>query len=243
VDKKLAHKKPIGESGPVRVTHTADGETKIEWEKIEYPAEKSGQELAVATAFVDVLNGEQKSDWKVVPLKENDFDFEIQDADEKRYLELQEIVIPGKKRGSPYSPGEQVIDPAKFAKTITDKIASKAIRYPKAVGQPLDLLVYITHWRFLPNQTVLQLVAHELDKSVHPFTRVYFLARHDGSSGQSVTLFPNKDFIKGVSPKQLANNQYVNFDPASGVAVRDGDKVGVRFNLSPATTKKLGFTK
>ena len=128
MNKKTAHRKPIGESGPVRVTHTADGETKIEWEKIEYPAEKSDQELAVAAAFVNSLNSEQKSDWKVAPLKENDFDFEIQNSDEKRYLELQEIVIPGKKRGSPYLAGEQVIDSAKFAKTITEKIASKAIR-------------------------------------------------------------------------------------------------------------------
>jgi hypothetical protein len=44
-----------------------------------------------------------------------------------------------------------------------------------------------------------------------------------------------------VIPAQLAQNHYVTFDPGSGVAINDGDNVGVRFNLSPATTKKLGF--
>jgi hypothetical protein len=243
VDEKPIHRKPIGESGPVRVTHTAEGETKIEWQKIEYPAEKSAQENAVATAFVGTLNKERTSDWKVTSLAEDNFDFEMQSGDEKRYLELQEIVIPGKKRGPPYAAGEQAIEPAKFAKTIISNINGKALRYPKNLSQPLDLLVYVTHWRFLPNKAVLQLVAHELDKGAHPFSRVYFFTRHDGSSGDVVTLFPNKEFIKGVIPAQLAQNHYVNFDPASGIAIKEGDKVGVRFNLSPATTKKLGFGK
>jgi hypothetical protein len=243
VNQKPVHKKPIGDSGPVRVTHTPGGETKINWQKIEYPAEKSAQESDVATAFVSNLNKRDSSDWKVTALDENNFDFEMQNGDEKRYLELQEIIIPGKKRGSPYAPGEQVIEPAKFARTIVGNIKSKALRYSKSQTQPLDLLVYVTHWRFLPNKAVLQLVAHELDKGDHPFSNIHFFTRHDVSSGDSVTLFPNKDLIKGVVPNQVEENHYVNFDPGSGIAINDGDKVGVRFNLSPATTKKLGFGK
>jgi hypothetical protein len=131
--------------------------------------------------------------------------------------------------------------PAKFAKTIISNINGKALRYPKNLSQPLDLLIYVTHWRFLPNKAVLQLVAHELDKGTHPFSRVYFFTRHNASSGDVVTLFPNKEFIRGAIPAQLAQNHYVTFDPGSGIAINDGDNVGVRFNLSPATTKKLGF--
>jgi hypothetical protein len=80
-----------------------------------------------------------------------------------------------------------------------------------------------------------------LDKGTHPFSRVYFFTRHNASSGDVVTLFPNKEFIRGAIPAQLAQNHYVTFDPGSGIAINDGDNVGVRFNLSPATTKKLGF--
>ena len=236
---KPIHRKPIGEDGPVRVTHTADGETKIEWKKIEYPAEKPAQEAEIASAFVTIFNQEHNTAWQVTRLAENNFDFEMQSGGEKRYLELREIVIPGKKRGPPYAPGEQVIEPAKFAKTINAAVNSKALRYPKTRAQPLDLLIYVTHWRFRPNKAVLQLVAHELDEGAHPFSRVHFLSRHDGSSGQVVTLYPNKDLIKGLIPGQLAQKRYVNFDPGSGVPIRDGDEVGTRFNLSPATTKKF----
>lgn len=58
-----------------------------------------------------------------------------------------------------------------------------------------------------------------------------------------MTLFPNKDFIRGITPGQLTNSRYVNFDPGSGVAIKKGDTVGVRFNLSPATMEALGFGK
>jgi hypothetical protein len=138
VDQKPLHRKPIGESGPVRVTHTPGGETKIDWQKIEYPAEKPAQEGDVATAFVSSLNNKHNSDWRVTALDENNFDFEMQSGDEKRYLELQETIIPGKKRGPPYAPGEQVIEPAKFARTIIGNIKSKALRYSKTQTQPLD---------------------------------------------------------------------------------------------------------
>jgi hypothetical protein len=154
---KHVHTKPIGESGPVRVSHSADGQTTIDWQKIEYPPEKKDQELAIATSFVSALNAAQGSEWSVTPLKEDDFDFELKNAGEERYLELQEIVIPGKKRGPPYAKGEQVIQPGKFAKTILSAITSKAIKYSSTLSRPLDLLVYATHWRFVPNRSVLPL--------------------------------------------------------------------------------------
>lgn len=52
---KSAHKKPIGDDGPIRVS-APDGQAKIEWRKIEHSPEKREQETAIATAFVDALN-------------------------------------------------------------------------------------------------------------------------------------------------------------------------------------------
>jgi hypothetical protein len=77
--------------------------------KLTGPPEKKEQELALAMLFVAALNAQQNSDWKLVQLNEDIFDFQLETGDEKRYLELQEIVIPGKKRGPPYAPDEQVI--------------------------------------------------------------------------------------------------------------------------------------
>src|SRR6516164_8190643 len=104
----MTHKKPIGEDGPIHVT-AAEGKVRAEWRKIEHPPEKQGQELATATSFVDALNGPKDFTWRLRQLAEDDFDFEIESESQKRYLELQEIIIPPKKRGPPYAPGEQVI--------------------------------------------------------------------------------------------------------------------------------------
>jgi hypothetical protein len=194
-------------------------------------------------SFVAALNAQQNSDWKLVQLNEDIFDFQLETGDEKRYLELQEIVIPGKKRGPPYAPEEQVIHSPKFAKTFLAEITSKAIRYSAALSQPLHLLVYTTHWRFLPNEVVLKLVARALEATMFPFDRIYFFTRHDVATGRFVLLFPNKDLIKDFSPQQFKDHRYVNFDLGSGVAVAEGDQVGVRFNLSPDATKKLGISK
>jgi hypothetical protein len=237
---KHVHKKPIGQSGPVRVSHDVDGTTTIEWQKIEYPPEKKDQELAVATSFVSALNATQASEWSLTPLKEDDFDFELNKAGGGRYLELQEVVIPGKKRGPPYAKGEQVIQPGKFAKTILSAITSKAIKYPSTLSRPLDLLIYTTHWRFVPNRSVLQLVSDGLHKSSHPFANVYFFNRLNETESQTVNLFPSKDLLEGFDRKEAESRAFVNFDPGSGEAFRDGDKVGVRFALSPQVVKTLG---
>jgi hypothetical protein len=235
---KRVHSKPIGESGPVQVTHNA-GQTTIEWQKIEYPPEKKDQEQAVASSFIETLNASEDPKWALNALAEDDFDFEMSRGDEKRYLELQEVIIPGKKRGPPYAKGEQTIEPAKFAKTIVSAINSKAIKYPPALEQPLDLLIYPTHWRFVPNPSVLQLVCDSLHKSSHPFSNIYFFNRLNENESQRVNLFPSKELLAGFNREEAEATAYVNFDPGSGEAFKDGDRVGVRFALTPTVTKKL----
>jgi hypothetical protein len=235
---KRVHSKPIGESGPVRVSHSANGQATIEWQKLEYPPEKKGQEQAIANSFIASLNASEDPKWGLTALDENDFDFEMSRGSDKRYLELQEVIIPGKKRGPPYAEGEQTIEPAKFAKTILSGINSKATRYPQA-AQPLDLLVYTTHWRFVANTGVLQLVCDSLHKSSHPFNNIYFFNRLNESESQCVNLFPSKELLIGFNRDEAEATAYVNFDPGSGETFKDGDKIGVRFAFSPTATKKL----
>ena len=194
---------------------------------------------AIATTFIQSINGVEGPKWELRTLDEDDFDFEISCGEDKRYLELQEIIIPGKKRGPPYAKGEQVIEPAKFARTILSGINSKGIRYSRALAQPLDLLVYTTHWRFLPNPSVLQIVSDGLHRSTHPFNHVYYFNRLNENEGQRVDLFPGRELLTGFNRAEAEGTAYVNFDPGSGEAFRDGDKVGVRFALSPSLTKSL----
>jgi hypothetical protein len=82
-------------------------------------------------------------------------------------------------------------------------------------------------------------VAHDLASNSHPFSNVYFFTRIDTKNGESVILFPNNELIKGFDPRSFKGNRYVNFDPAAAVPFKDGDKVGVRFDLSPAAVKNF----
>jgi hypothetical protein len=132
VGHKRIHEKPSGELGAVRVTNNG-GTPLVEFRRFGFPQEKKAQEALIANLFVSSLNAGSLGQWTLQQLDENDFDFELRCADEKRYLELQELVIPPKKRGPPYADREQVIHPGKFAKSMISKIAGKAISYPKTL--------------------------------------------------------------------------------------------------------------
>jgi hypothetical protein len=238
VNEERLHKKPIGEDGPVRVS-APNGRTSVEWRKIEQPFEKREQEVAIASAFLQSIISSEQARATLVQLDEDDFDFKVIDNTEERYLELQEIVIPGKKRGSPYASGEQVIDGKKFAKTILSAIESKALKYPKGAKVSLDLLVYVTHWRFRPNDSVLKFVALELSNRNWPFARVHFFQRMEKTTGTATTLFPNPEFIKGFRPEHVAN--YMNFDPAAAEPINKEGQVGMFFKVSADAMKKLGL--
>jgi hypothetical protein len=240
---KRPHKKPIGEDGPIRVS-APQGKAEIEWRKFEHPPEKHEQETVIATAFVNALNQTEKPPFGLSRLEEDDFDFELQSDDAKRYLELQENLLPGKKRGPPYTAGEQVIDEQKFAKTMLSAIQSKAWKYPRGLRQPLDLLMYHTHWRFRPNDAVLKLVAHGLKDQNLPFARVYYFQRLGTEEGGDIVtkLFPDASILNGFRLGD-PTSKYANFDPAAARLFNEGGKVGVKFNLSADAVKKLGLAQ
>jgi len=233
------HKKPIGETGKVRVTHSK-GEPIVTWEPIRFPTGKAEQELVVASTFAKELSTNEGTDWIVEQLNENNFDFALRSSTESRYLELQEIIIPPPKRGTPYASREQVIQSRKFSETIILGIQRKALKYRRGTDYALDLLVYPTHWRFMTSETVRQAVAKYLKDNIHPFAHVFEFSIFDRTSGLIQVLFPNEERSKSFSPQNIAKHRYVNFDPAIRKPVKDEDgSIGVSFDLSSEALKKL----
>jgi hypothetical protein len=105
VRKGRSHIKPIGDSGPIRVRNV-EGKSVVQRDKHVLPTEKTEQETVIARAFIKTLNAMERTNWQVERLQENDFDFLMHRPGEERLLELQEIMIPRKKR-SPYQDREQ----------------------------------------------------------------------------------------------------------------------------------------
>jgi hypothetical protein len=166
----------------------------------------------------------------------------LESGNSKRYLELQEVIIPPKKRGPPYVDRDQVVRSKKFAETILSEIGKKASKYPKDVGCPLDLLVYNTHWRFLPSDMVLRLVAYDLRERIHPFDAAHFFKRLGGTEGHIDRLFPNDDMLTACDPARVGAHTYTNVDPAIMTPITNGSTIGARFKLSPETLRRLRGT-
>jgi hypothetical protein len=93
----------------------------------------------------------------------------------------------------------------KFADTIVSEIWRKVRKYGKSHGRPLDLLTYITHWRFLPSAKVFQLVAHHLKAVSHPFAHVNFLCPLNDRSAALVPLFPDEGLLRSFHEKSGAS--------------------------------------
>lgn len=232
---KKKHRKPIGETGPLRVENSA-GSPLVSWEKIKFPEDKATQEMLIASAFLKELNAIEPTPWQIRQLDENDFDFEITNGTETKYLELQEIIIPPAKRGTPYASKDQLIESGKFSKTILSSIGMKAGKY----NQPVDLLVYNTHWRFLPTDNVRRLVAHGLAQSAQPFSRVFMFSIIQEGVGILALVYPNPQFIEGFDPRTVKDNRYVNFDPAQAQPIKNEDgSIGVRHMVDPQTWKRF----
>jgi hypothetical protein len=232
-------KKPIGQTGKIRTTHSK-GDPIITWEPIDFPADKQAQELVIASAFVKQLNSNIGTCWTVQQLGENNFDFLLRSATDSRYLELQEIVIPSPKKGIPYASRDQVVQSKKFSETIISEIRKKAIKYPKATTYVLDLLVYVTHWRFMTSNTVRKMVAHYLKHNAHPFAHVYEFSIFDEASGAIQVLFPSDEWLGSFHRHAAVAHRYVNIDPATHRSIKNADgSIGVGFNIVPETFAKL----
>jgi hypothetical protein len=232
------HRKPIGENGPIRVACTNGGPV-LTWEKVAYPGQKVAQEAMIADAFLRKLNAIEGEQWALKQLPEADFDFTIYQGSDERYLELQEIVIPPKKRGSPYADREQVVQSVKFSETILSSVGKKAAKYPRNAGKPLELLLYVTHWRFLTIATVHKLLAFWFLHHQHPFSRVHVFTKLGEISDALETVFPATYLVAGFTPAMASNHRYVNVDPAGWQLTNRQGSVGAGFTLPSATLNKL----
>jgi hypothetical protein len=88
---------------------------------------------------------------------------------------------------------------------------------------------------------VLKLVAHGLRGQNLPFARIHYFKRLGGNNGYVLTsLFPDAEILNDFR-SGAPTSRYANFDPAAAQPFNEGGKVGVRFNLSADTVKKLGL--
>lgn len=152
-----APKKSTGEIGPTRVTATPDG-TKAELISTVLPDTKEALEKFFAERFLDAFNASRPlgPSVEITGLAQNDtndLDFRIA-CTKAEYLELAELNPRSEEFGrAAYRTGK--LNVYSYAKWIYNRVIRKKERhYGDDLSRQVMLLLYTTHWQFLPSQNV-----------------------------------------------------------------------------------------
>src|SRR5262249_36557083 len=101
-------------------------------------------------------------------------------------------------------------------------ILKKSQKYVGTRDRPIDLLVYITHWRFLSSEEAIRLVQHRLQSCTLSLGYV-FLMEPRAADDVSLRLLspPPEDSLEGATPVDLQGHWWLNLDPSKAFLVSE----------------------
>lgn len=229
----MTSKKRTGKIGPIRVSRTSDG-AGLSWNTVDFSSRKEEIELLVVKLFSEALQRAGVRPFTYRQNEQSDFDFTLQFAETKTYLELREIHyfdIEGggvAATGSPYESRRTVISDFAYAMQIVRAVHRKSYKYGSARKIPIDLLLYITHWRFSPSELVIRLAQHFLLEAPPIFSHVFFVRIRDDAEAEPRVLFPSINPLEGRAPEEFVNSEYIKMDPGKARLIPSTDvgKIG-----------------
>jgi hypothetical protein len=189
---------------------------------VPFPSKKEEIEKLVAHQW---LAEAQKTDQSIRGYMQNEqdnFDLTVSTDSGDVSMDLVEFVYRD-QQGCPYEGQNLAIAFSDFASQIRDTVKKKSDHYGKASGRPIYLLVYVTHWRFVPaHPDLIALAQYFIATNPTIMEKVYFLAPMP-RGGISFVLFPSHDPLRGRDPvtigKQvfhMAAPQQYSADPQAG---------------------------
>jgi hypothetical protein len=139
-------KKPTGNIGPFSVVSTPTGVVRT-WNKVRFPADKESIERLIIEMWANAMANAGGRTFKIVPNKQNDFDFTLVLPGGTISMDLVEFIYRD-GQGKPYDSDQIKIHSFEYAKQLAATVMEKSAHYGGKSTQPIHLLVYITHWRF-----------------------------------------------------------------------------------------------
>jgi hypothetical protein len=203
--------KPTGETGPLRVTATRDTAT-LDWEKTKFSSKKNEIEDAIITLFVDAMRKTGATIHSVERNQESDLDYRLRLPGGDIALELTEFVYVDSD-GPPYESRNQSISTVCCARQLADRVLSKAARYGDSKN-PSHLLVYVTHWRFVPGDLATAIAQHFLQDQQRFFENVFLLTLLDNETAHVRLLYPVENSLDDRSVEEFQDHSYFVFDPS-----------------------------
>lgn len=152
--------KPSGTSGFFQVQVNEQGNISGAFVQTPYPTEKAEIESQIIGSFISSMNknlavsGEEFFLSNPKQNQENNIDFTVKSPNGLAHLELIEIA-PLK---GPYATAPSSYKPYEFAKAILAGIKKKSDHHAGTQWQDIFLLLYVTHWSFIPSSSTLACV-------------------------------------------------------------------------------------
>lgn len=223
-------RKPTGETGPVRMFMGPQGAT-AEFQKFAFPTQKDEIEALIAGDFLRMA--ESLLPFRVASHsqnKQNDFDFVIETSVGQKYLELAEVALL--KSGS-YSAAPSSYKPYDFAQEMLQLVLRKSAHYGGHPPQGLNLLLYITHWAFIPSDSAISLLQYWTLKNAHGFEGIYLYGPISPGDGIPFLIYPTPtEQWTAFDPERIRAATVQNLDPHAW-------KPGSRLNFQcDATTQR-----
>jgi hypothetical protein len=185
-------RKNTGEIGATRVTAGPEG-MRSEIVHTPLPSGKEELERFFAERFTKQFNASQPlgSEVTITGLVQNDttdLDFTITCA-AAEYLEFVELNPRSEEFGRiAYRTGKLNI--LTYAKWICNRIIKKKARHYGRLANKMILLLYITHWQFLPSQRVFECVRSYFQQVGCPFVAVFLLFTDGGDLRAIEMMYP-----------------------------------------------------
>ena len=209
--KKRKPSKPTGESGPVFMSAGPQGAA-AQFQQLAFPTAK--EEIAAL-----VVHGFVKAAESILPFrvesyglnKQDDFDFDVNTTAGPKSLELVEVAFLEKAGGS-YTNVPSSYKPYEFAQAILGVILKKSRHYGGRPPAGLHLLLYITHWAFIPSMSTLALLQHWTATRTHGFEGIHWYAPITRDDGIAFPVFPVAVPAK-FDPEAFRGAVVQNLDP------------------------------
>lgn len=206
----MSSRKPTGQICPVSLTQAKY--PSITWEKINFPKAKDQIEAKIVNYFVAAGTAVGFGVLEVTQNIENDIDYSLTLPGGRIDLELTEIIYSAEP-GNPYISGSMPIKCGDFSRQIIDLVMKKSSKYSPLNANPIHLILYITHWSFLPNELVIRLIQHELNITKHIFENIFLLIPLDSKNANLRVLYPSINPLEKYSPQEFYDSTYINLDP------------------------------
>jgi len=208
----MKHKKPTGNKGSINFTRDED-KSSLSWQKIRFPTDKVEIEKVFCDWYLKKLRDSGLRDISVVKNEENDFDFTMKLPFGEVYLDLAEIVL-GSQKYSPYENKSKKVDNAQFASAVVKIVDVKSIKYSALSRVPIHLLLYTTHWRFMPSDVLIRLLQYDLNRTNHRFDSICLICPLGTDDSLLWTLYPApRSNLTGIDFESIRKQSYYVLDP------------------------------